>query len=90
MNSTEENLMTAGEIARIGKSLGVIPEAAEEFHKASAKLGGQDFWTLWRYWKLAVDRKGKHSYEGTVPEASIAKRRAKNKAARISRRANRK
>lgn len=31
----------------------------------------------------------KHIYAGTVPEAVIAKRRAKNKVARQSRRANR-
>ena len=32
---------------------------------------------------------GLHVYEGTVPEAEIAKRRAKNKVARKSRRDNR-
>ena len=31
----------------------------------------------------------KHVYEGTVPEAEVARRRAKNKVARKSRRANR-
>ena len=32
---------------------------------------------------------GLHVYEGTVPEAEVARRRAKNKVARKSRRANR-
>ena len=32
---------------------------------------------------------GKHVYEGTVPEAEVARRRAKNKVARKSRRVNR-
>lgn len=35
---------------------------------------------------LALVRTGKHIYEGTVDPATVAKRRAKNKVARISRR----
>lgn len=38
---------------------------------------------------LGLNRLGKHIYEGTVPEATVAKRRARNKAARLSRRKNR-
>lgn len=37
----------------------------------------------------ALNRTGKHVYEGTVPVAEVARRRAKNKVARISRRKNR-
>lgn len=36
---------------------------------------------------LALNHTGKHIYEGTVPAAVVAKRRAKNKAARAARRA---
>ena len=38
---------------------------------------------------LALTAIGKHVYEGTVPAAVVARRRAKNKAARIARRAAR-
>lgn len=38
---------------------------------------------------LALAAKPGHTYEGTVPKAVIARRRAKNKAARAARRANR-
>ncbi len=38
---------------------------------------------------LALDRRGKHVYAGTVPERVKSKRRAKNKVARVSRRKNR-
>jgi hypothetical protein len=38
---------------------------------------------------LALNYSGKHVYEGTVPTAIVAKRRAKNKAARAARRAAR-
>jgi len=39
---------------------------------------------------VALMLTGKHVYEGTVSPSVIAKRRAKNKVARASRRANRK
>lgn len=38
---------------------------------------------------LALARKPGHTYEGTVPAVVIARRRAKNKAARHARRAQR-
>lgn len=38
---------------------------------------------------LALNRSGKHIYEGTVPAHVKAKRRAKNKAARAARKAAR-
>lgn len=38
---------------------------------------------------VGLNRLGKHIYGGTVPAAEIAKRRAKNKVARASRRKNR-
>lgn len=38
---------------------------------------------------VALNRSGKHIYGGTVPAHVVAKRRARNKAARISRRSNR-
>lgn len=38
---------------------------------------------------LALAATGKHVYEGTVPAAVVARRRAKNKAARKARRAGR-
>lgn len=38
---------------------------------------------------LALARKPGHTYEGTVPGTVIARRRAKNKAARLARRAHR-
>lgn len=38
---------------------------------------------------LALGHLGKHLYEGTVPAATVAKRRAKNKAARAARKASR-
>ena len=38
---------------------------------------------------LALAATGKRVYEGTVPAAVVARRRAKNKAARIARRASR-
>ena len=38
---------------------------------------------------VGLNRTGKHIYGGTVPAAEIAKRRAKNKVARASRRKNR-
>jgi hypothetical protein len=38
---------------------------------------------------LAALQHGKHVYAGTVPAATVAKRRAKNKQARASRRINR-
>lgn len=38
---------------------------------------------------LGLNRTGKHIYAGTVPAATIAKRRARNKVARASRRVNR-
>lgn len=38
---------------------------------------------------VAMGRTGKHVYEGTVPTAVIARRRAKSKAARRARRASR-
>lgn len=34
---------------------------------------------------LALGNLGKHVYQGTVPPALIARRRAKNKAARVAR-----
>lgn len=37
----------------------------------------------------ALNHSGKHIYGGTVSPSVIAKRRAKNKAARVSRRINR-
>ena len=37
----------------------------------------------------ALNRSGKHIYAGTVPAAEVARRRAANKVARRSRRANR-
>lgn len=39
---------------------------------------------------LALGATGKHIYQGTVPAAEKARRRAKNKVARITRRINRK
>lgn len=54
-----------------------------------ARLVGEDWYTLWRYWKLAVERLNKHSYAGTVAQTTIDKRRAKNKRAKASRKANR-
>lgn len=38
---------------------------------------------------VALSTSGKHVYGGTVPEGVVARRRAKNKAARRSRRINR-
>lgn len=38
---------------------------------------------------LALARKPGHTYEGTVPGAVVARRRARNKVARIARRAAR-
>lgn len=38
---------------------------------------------------LALNRTGKHIYEGTVDPVTVAKRRAANKVARRSRRINR-
>jgi hypothetical protein len=38
---------------------------------------------------LALMKTGKHIYQGTVDPAVVAKRRAKNKVARKSRKANR-
>lgn len=38
---------------------------------------------------LALAATGRRVYEGTVPAATVAQRRAKNKAARKARRANR-
>lgn len=38
---------------------------------------------------LALNNSGKHIYAGTVPEAEVTRRRAKNKVARRSRRLNR-
>ena len=38
---------------------------------------------------LALAATGRRVYEGTVPGVVVARRRAKNKAARIARRANR-
>jgi hypothetical protein len=38
---------------------------------------------------LALNRTGKHIYRGTVPKAEIQRRRAKNKVASASRKANR-
>lgn len=38
---------------------------------------------------LALNVTGKHVYGGTVPPAVIARRRAKNRVARVSRRKNR-
>lgn len=43
----------------------------------------------WLSWNFAVRNLGKHSYAGTVPEKTIAKRRAKNKVAKASRKKNR-
>lgn len=39
---------------------------------------------------VALMLTGKHIYEGTVNPNEVARRRAKNKVARVSRRANRK
>ena len=39
---------------------------------------------------LAIARTGKHMYEGSVPDAVKADRRAKNRAARAARRTHRK
>ena len=44
---------------------------------------------LWLNWQYMVKYFGKHSYAGTVPEAVIAKRRARSKMAKKSRKANR-
>lgn len=38
---------------------------------------------------LELNRSGRHIYEGTVPATVVAKRRAKNKAARAARKAGR-
>lgn len=38
---------------------------------------------------LGLNARAKHIYAGTVPAATVAKRRAKNKAARRARRAGR-
>ena len=38
---------------------------------------------------VGLNTRGKHVYSGTVPEAEVARRRAKNKVARKSRRVNR-
>lgn len=38
---------------------------------------------------IGLNRTGKHIYAGTVPPAVVARRRAANKVARKSRRANR-
>lgn len=38
---------------------------------------------------ILVGLQGKHMYAGTVPEAEVARRRAKNKVARRQRRVNR-
>ena len=38
---------------------------------------------------LALAATGRRVYEGTVPAVTVAKRRAKNKAARVARRAGR-
>lgn len=38
---------------------------------------------------LALNRTGRHIYEGTVPQHVKARRRARNKVARLSRRRNR-
>lgn len=43
---------------------------------------------LTQAWQWAV-AKGKHSYAGTVPAAVVAKRRAKNRVAKRSRKVNR-
>lgn len=40
-------------------------------------------------WQINVRDKGKHSYAGTVTEKTKAERRAKNKRAKASRKANR-
>lgn len=38
---------------------------------------------------MALNLTGRHIYAGTVPAATVAKRRQRNKAARIARRAHR-
>lgn len=43
----------------------------------------------WFYWSRLVALGRKHNYGGTVPVKVIAKRRAKNKVAKASRKANR-
>lgn len=68
--------------------------AFAEFREHEAKQGvdpvaAKEFWHRWRMWGLAVNKLGKHSYEGTVPQKTIDKRRAANKVAKASRRANR-
>lgn len=40
-------------------------------------------------WSIVTSKQGKHSYAGTVPAHVIASRRAKNKVAKASRKANR-
>lgn len=41
------------------------------------------------FWSILVDRKQKHSYQGTVPAHVKAKRRARGKVAKASRKVNR-
>lgn len=81
MNSTTETRVHGED----GYNVWADPTAAEN----DSKLAGQDWYTLWRYWKLAVERKNKHSYAGTVAQTTIDKRRAKSKRAKASRKANR-
>lgn len=81
MSATEKDLEVVGTAARKLRSIGDAIRAAvspAELAKASSPST-----------QMAIALNSKRTYEGTVAKAVVARRRAKNKRARIARRAAR-
>lgn len=89
MEDTTEKSISNEDLDALAVELGIDQKDSKEFRESVEKLAGEDWYTLWRYWKLAVDRLGKHSYAGTVLQKTIDKRRSRNKRAKMARKANR-
>lgn len=65
------------------------PNEARKRDMAEYDPTAMEWYKRWSNWRMNVDMGRKKSYEGTVPKAEIAKRRAANKVAAESRRKNR-
>ena len=82
--STEEITQRADEIRAAMTKNEARKRDMEEYDPVA-----QEWYKRWSNWRRAVDTGAKKSYEGTVRKTEIAKRRAKNKAARVARRSGR-
>lgn len=82
MENIVESMRTVGQVA--AKATDQITEAVKPWSDADPQTQAR-----WWSWSVLVNKGLKHSYAGTVPAAVKAKRRAANKVAKASRKANR-